>query len=53
MKHIITILPSIIFIVTLILYFTNRLSQDVTLIIWILVLCYMAYNKKIRKDTIR
>ena len=48
LKYIITILPSIIFIATLVLYFTDRISQDVTLIIWIVVLCYMAYKKLYR-----
>ena len=48
LKYIITILPSIIFIATLVLYFKDRISQDVTLIIWIVVLCYMAYKKLYR-----
>ena len=48
-KYIITILPSIIFIATLVLYFKDRISQDVTLIIWIVVLCYMAYKKLYRR----
>ena len=47
-KYIITILPSVIFIGTLVLYFTDRITQDVTLIIWIVVLCYMAYKKLYR-----
>ena len=47
-KYIITILPSIIFIATLVLYFKDRISQDITLIIWIVVLCYMAYKKLYR-----
>ena len=47
-KYIITILPSIIFIATLVLYFTDRITQDITLIIWIVVLCYMAYKKLYR-----
>ena len=49
LKYIITILPSIIFIATLVLYFKDRISQDVTLIIWIVVLCYMAYKKLYRR----
>ena len=49
LKYIITILPSIIFIATLVLYFKDRISQDVTLIIWIVVLCYMAYKKLYRQ----
>ena len=48
LKYIITILPSIIFIATLVLYFKDRISQDITLIIWIVVLCYMAYKKLYR-----
>ena len=48
-KYIITILPSIIFIATLVLYFKDRISQDITLIIWIVVLCYMAYKKLYRR----
>ena len=49
LKYIIIILPRIIFIATLVLYFKDSISQDVTLIIWIVVLCYMAYKKLYRR----